>query len=35
MAEPTLTATRLAGPPDARALLVVGPSLGTSVEALW
>lgn len=35
MAEPTLTVTRLAGPSDAPALLVVGPSLGTSVEELW
>lgn len=30
-----LTTTRLAGTPDSRTLLVVGPSLGTSVEALW
>lgn len=35
MAEPTLTATQLAGSSDARALLVVGPSLGTSVGELW
>jgi pimeloyl-ACP methyl ester carboxylesterase len=35
MAEPTLTATRLAGSPHAAALLVVGPSLGTAVEDLW
>ena len=35
MAEPILTATRLAGSAHAPALLVVGPSLGTSVEALW
>lgn len=35
MAEPTLTTTRLAASSDARALLVVGPSLGTSVEELW
>lgn len=35
MAEPSLTFTRLAGAPDAPALLIVGPSLGTSVEALW
>lgn len=30
-----LTATRLAGTPQATGLLVVGPSLGTSVDALW
>ena len=30
-----LTATRLAGSPQATAVLIVGPSLGTSVEALW
>ncbi|GAA4683209.1 alpha/beta fold hydrolase [Nocardioides nanhaiensis] len=35
MPEPSLTATRLAGSADSPALLVVGPSLGTSVEALW
>ncbi|MEN3123895.1 MULTISPECIES: alpha/beta hydrolase [Janibacter] len=35
MAEPDLTATRLAGGPESPRLLVVGPSLGTSVEALW
>ncbi|NHA00135.1 alpha/beta fold hydrolase [Nocardioides sp. W3-2-3] len=29
------TATRLAGGPGSPRLLVVGPSLGTSVEALW
>ncbi|MGD0067743.1 MAG: alpha/beta fold hydrolase, partial [Streptosporangiaceae bacterium] len=31
----TLTATRLAGPAQAAEILIVGPSLGTSVEALW
>jgi len=30
-----LTATRLAGSSQAAGVLVVGPSLGTSVEALW
>jgi pimeloyl-ACP methyl ester carboxylesterase len=35
MAEPALTATRLAGSAASPALLLVGPSLGTSVEALW
>lgn len=35
MAEPMLAATRLAGSSGQRDLLVVGPSLGTSVEALW
>ncbi|MFG2039858.1 alpha/beta fold hydrolase [Dactylosporangium sp. NPDC048998] len=30
-----LAATRLSGSPDSEALLVVGPSLGTSVTALW
>lgn len=35
MAEPDLTATRLAGGPESPRLLVVGPSLGTAVEALW
>jgi pimeloyl-ACP methyl ester carboxylesterase len=30
-----LVATRLAGQPGVGELLVVGPSLGTSVEALW
>jgi len=30
-----LAATRLAGEPGVGELLVVGPSLGTSVEALW
>jgi pimeloyl-ACP methyl ester carboxylesterase len=30
-----LTATRLAGSSQAAEVLVVGPSLGTSVEALW
>lgn len=35
MTEPRLAVTRLAGSPDAAGLLVVGPSLGTSVEALW
>lgn len=35
MGEPKLTATRLAGSSQSGALLVVGPSLGTSVEALW
>ncbi len=34
MPEPALTFTRLAGG-DGLPLLVVGPSLGTSVEALW
>lgn len=32
---PELTFTRIAGSPDSIHLLVVGPSLGTSVEALW
>lgn len=32
---PELTFTRLAGSPESHRLLVVGPSLGTSVEALW
>lgn len=32
---PELTFTPLAASPDAGRLLVVGPSLGTSVEALW
>jgi pimeloyl-ACP methyl ester carboxylesterase len=31
----TLTATRLAGSAQAAELLIVGPSLGTSAEALW
>ena len=35
MAEPQLAFTRLAGPVGAGPLLVVGPSLGTSVQALW
>lgn len=35
MAEPDLTATSLAGDETSPRLLVVGPSLGTSVEALW
>lgn len=35
MAEPRLTFTRLAGRPEAAEVLVVGPSLGTSVAALW
>lgn len=35
MTELDLTATRLAGAPGRGDLLVVGPSLGTSVEALW
>jgi len=35
MAEPDLTFTRLAGEAGRGQLLVVGPSLGTSVEALW
>jgi pimeloyl-ACP methyl ester carboxylesterase len=35
MAEPVLTATRLAGTAADRALLVVGPSLGTAVGTLW
>lgn len=35
MAEPSLTMTWLAGTVDAPAVLVVGPSLGTSVEVLW
>ncbi len=30
-----LTFTRLAGSDESRRLLVVGPSLGTSIEALW
>ena len=34
MTAPTLTGTHLAGEPG-RPLLVLGPSLGTSVEALW
>ncbi len=32
---PDLTVTRLAGTPEAGTLLVAGPSLGTSVAALW
>jgi pimeloyl-ACP methyl ester carboxylesterase len=32
---PDLTHTRLAGAPDSPRLLLVGPSLGTSVEELW
>ena len=32
---PDLTFTRLGGSPDSPRLIVVGPSLGTSVEALW
>jgi 3-oxoadipate enol-lactonase len=35
MAEPTLVAKRLAGSSGGGDLLVVGPSLGTSVDALW
>ena len=35
MTEPVLAATRLAGTAAARTLLVVGPSLGTAVGALW
>lgn len=35
MTEPSLAVTRLAGSPHAADLLVVGPSLGTSVAALW
>jgi pimeloyl-ACP methyl ester carboxylesterase len=35
MAEPALTATRLAGDESRRELLVVGAGLGTSVETLW
>lgn len=35
MAEPRLAFTRLAGAAGSGSLLVVGPSLGTSVEALW
>lgn len=35
MAEPDLSATRLAGGRQSPRLLVVGPSLGTSVESLW
>lgn len=35
MAEPDLTFTRLAGTEGSGPVLVVGPSLGTSVEALW
>ena len=34
MTVPTLTGTRLAGEPG-KPLLVLGPSLGTSVDALW
>jgi alpha-beta hydrolase superfamily lysophospholipase len=30
-----LTATRLAGSSQGAEVLIVGPSLGTSVEALW
>lgn len=32
---PELTATRLAGSAQAGEVLIVGPSLGTSAEALW
>jgi 3-oxoadipate enol-lactonase len=35
VADPTLSASRLAGEPHRGDLLVVGPSLGTSVTALW
>ena len=35
MAEPQLALTRLAGTAGQGDLLVVGPSLGTSVEAVW
>src|SRR5690606_33997701 len=35
MAEPDLALTRLAGDESCPRLLVVGPSLGTSVEVLW
>lgn len=35
MAEPVLAATRLAGSASDARLLVVGPSLGTAVGALW
>lgn len=35
MAEPELRATLLAGTPGRGELVVVGPSLGTSVAALW
>jgi 3-oxoadipate enol-lactonase len=35
MAEPALALTRLAGSSDSPSILVVGSSLGTSVEALW
>ncbi len=35
MTEPVLAATRLAGTPRDGLLLVVGPSLGTGVAALW
>jgi 3-oxoadipate enol-lactonase len=35
MAEPQVTLTRLAGTAEHGELLVVGPSLGTSVQALW
>src|SRR6266704_1579356 len=35
MAEPVLAVTRLAGTAGDAALLVVGPSLGTAVAALW
>src|SRR5262245_16896491 len=35
MAEPTLTATRLAGDEARPELLVVGAGLGTTVETLW
>jgi pimeloyl-ACP methyl ester carboxylesterase len=34
-AGPDLTMTRLAGSADSARVLVVGPSLGTSVEVLW
>ncbi|WP_328324778.1 alpha/beta hydrolase [Kribbella sp. NBC_00382] len=30
-----LSTTRLAGEPNAKDLLIVGPSLGTAIEALW
>src|SRR5262245_44113221 len=35
VADPDLAFTRLAGEPGRGDLLVVGPSLGTSVDVLW
>jgi 3-oxoadipate enol-lactonase len=35
VAEPRLSLTRIAGQPENPAVLIVGPSLGTSVQALW